>query len=213
MGAVMSASETGATVVCTWTINWGRNGSSGSPQVSVTWTRVPQPRRFSLFARLRFGIIGRADHALSVFFARACSPFGFPSRHLVILLPDLAQDLYTVQGFSLLWRIGAFQGCQHMKPIGSNLAGQGGALTLAFRQTVVLHPMAIALKPIGADLFAQPVGGETSQIVQGRPQRLSDTFQIGKRAHPRQHMSGVGPLLAPFFEPATLFANLDEPLE
>src|SRR6266496_2239793 len=73
--------------------------------------------------------------------------------------------------------------------------------------------MTIALKPLGADLPDQPLRSKGCEIIQGRSQRLSDTFQIGKRAHAGEYMRGIGALFAPCFEPAALLAALQQHLQ
>ena len=93
-----------------------------------------------------------------------------------------------------------------MQSIGSDLLGEGWALSLCFGQAVILDPMAIALKPVGRDLLKQPVWSSLGQIIPCRAPRFSDAFQIRERAHPRQHMRGVSALVASSFQPATLLA-------
>lgn len=53
-----------------------------------------------------------------------------------------------------------------MQSIGSDLLGEGWALSLCFGQAVILDPMAIALKPVGRDLLNQPVWSSLGQIIQ-----------------------------------------------
>ncbi len=44
-----------------------------------------------------------------------------------------------------------------MQSVSTDLLGQGRALVFCFWQAIILHPVAVALKPVGADLLDQPL--------------------------------------------------------
>jgi len=52
-----------------------------------------------------------------------------------------------------------------MHPIRPDLLSQGCALAFGFGQAIVLHAMAIALKPIRADLTGEPIWGEERHVI------------------------------------------------
>src|SRR5713226_6145629 len=83
-----------------------------------------------------------------------------------------------------------------MHPIRPDLLSQGRALAFGFGQAIVFHAMAIALKPLRADLAGEPIGSEERHIIQHSAQGFAHTFQIGKRAHAGEHMGGIGALFA-----------------
>src|SRR5258708_16466544 len=94
-----------------------------------------------------------------------------------------------------------------------DLLSQGRALAFGFRQTIVLHTMAIALEPLGADLASEPIGGQARYLIQRGAQSFAYTLQVGKRAHAREHMGGIAALFAPGFEPPALLASLQQHLQ
>jgi hypothetical protein len=70
----------------------------------------------------------------------------------------------------------------------------GLALGLLPRQTRILNPFARALGPLRRDEALQPCRGDGGQIVERRPQRLSDEFQPMEHADGRQDMRRIGAL-------------------
>jgi hypothetical protein len=68
--------------------------------------------------------------------------------------------------------------------------------------------MAIALKPIEADLAGEPIGCQACHVIEHGTQGFAHPFQIGKRTDACEHMGGICPLFAPGFEPAALLAVL-----
>ena len=77
-------------------------------------------------------------------------------------------------------------------------------------QARILDPMAIALKPVRADLLDQPIRREGGQIIQSRSQGFPNTFQVGKRTDACEYMRRIGALFASGFEPAALLAALQQ---
>src|SRR5258708_34998690 len=67
--------------------------------------------------------------------------------------------------------------------------------------------MHIAIKPVGADDSKQPVWGSFCDLIQGRSQALSYTFQTTQMSHIGQHKGRIGALLAPSLEPPVLAAH------
>src|SRR6266567_6806324 len=174
---------------------------------------LSQPRHLPLSARLSFWIVRRTNHALSLCWVRPCSPLHLSRRHLILLLPDLSEHVHTFHVFRLGWCIRSRKCRQQVDSICPNLPSQGCALAFRFRQAIVLHAMAVALKPIWSDLLDQPVGSKLCQIIQSRTQRFSHTFQIRKRTHSRYHMRRVGSLLASLPQPPTLLAHGEQSIE
>jgi hypothetical protein len=63
--------------------------------------------------------------------ALACGParhLAFPASQVVILLPNLLQELHTGHLLQLGWGIGLLQRLQQMQPICSDLLCQGSSL-------------------------------------------------------------------------------------
>src|SRR5258708_35723159 len=67
--------------------------------------------------------------------------------------------------------------------------------------------MHIAIKPVGADESKPPVWGSFRDLIQGRSQALSYTFQTTQMSHIGQHKGRIGALLAPSLEPPVLAAH------
>jgi hypothetical protein len=84
---------------------------------------------------------------------------------------------------------------------------------LRMAQAIVLHPVAVPLKPVWGDVVNQPLRREGGEIIQDGTQRFSDAFHVGERADTSQHMRRIGALLATRFEPASLLAHLQEPIQ
>ena len=82
----------------------------------------------------------------------ACSPFSLASRQVVILLPNLLEYLHTWNILHFSRHLWLLQGVQQMHPICPDLLRQGRPLTFCFGQAIVLHPMAVAIQPVSADL-------------------------------------------------------------
>jgi hypothetical protein len=80
-------------------------------------------------------------------------------------------------------------------------------------QAIVLHPVAVPLQPVWGDVVNQPLRREGGEIIQDGTQRFSDAFHVGERADTSQHMRRIGTLLATSFKPASLFADLQEPIQ
>src|SRR5713101_5035553 len=174
---------------------------------------LSQPCHLPLFARSCFWVIGGTDDAFALTGLRACPPLGLASRQLVILLPDLAQELDTGLVLECVRSAGLLQRLQQMQSVSTDLLCQCCALAFGFGQAIILDPVAVALKPVRADPSYQPLRRQGGQIIQDGAERFSDTFQVGERAHPCQYMGRIGALLAPGFEPAPLRAHLQEPIQ
>ncbi len=80
-------------------------------------------------------------------------------------------------------------------------------------QAIILNAVAIALKPVRADLRNEPVRSKARQIIQGCAQGFPHTFQVRERAHTSQYMRRIGALFATRFEPSLLLARLQEPIQ
>src|SRR5260370_42667752 len=83
-----------------------------------------------------------------------------------------------------------------MHPIRPDLLSQGRALAFGFGQAIVFHAMAIALKPLRADLAGEPIGSEERHIIPHWAQGFAHTFQIAQRPHAGGTMGGIGTLFA-----------------
>ena len=94
--------------------------------------------------------------------------------------------------------------------IGANRLAQSLAGSLAFGQTVLLDPGAIALRPVRPVLPGQPLGRRSGHGVERGPQRLANQFQVVEAADCRQNVSGVGALLAARLDQAALAQVLQE---
>ncbi len=69
----------------------------------------------------RLWVIGGTDDAFPRIDLRAGPPLGLASRQVVILLPDLAQELHTSLILERLRSIGLFQRLQQMQSVSANL--------------------------------------------------------------------------------------------
>src|SRR5712692_521171 len=84
---------------------WASSGVSRA-HVSVRCTLYPN-HAVSRFLPVRAtGLIGRTNDSFAFTGWRACSPFGLPTRQVVILLPDLPQQLHTRKIRKFSWCLG-----------------------------------------------------------------------------------------------------------
>jgi hypothetical protein len=87
----------------------------------VKWTLYPN-QVWSRF--LGFWVIGGTNDPFVFTGLRTCPPFGLPTREVVILLPNLLQELHAGHLLQLGWGIGLLQRLQQMQPICSDLLRQ-----------------------------------------------------------------------------------------
>src|SRR6266436_1428705 len=88
---------------------------------------------------------------------RARSPLGLPTRQVVILLPDLPEQLYACDILQSSRCLGLLQSMQQMHSICPDLLRQCRALVFCFWQAIILDLVAVAIKPVGADLPDEPI--------------------------------------------------------
>ncbi len=120
---------------------------------------------------------------------------------MVVLRPHSAQGLHRRQVAQPPRRRALLQGVQQAPAVGSDLVSSAHPLGFALGQAVLLDPMGIARDPLGRRLRAQPLRRHFGQHIECMAQRLTHTLQPRERSHRRQHMRGVGPLLAPLLQP------------
>jgi len=88
------------------------------------------------------------------------------------------------------------------------LAGGG-----AFRQPLLLEAALIPLHPFGAAVSPQPLRPQFRQGIERVPHRFAHGLQPVEEAHRRQHVGGVGALLAARVQQARLLEALQQDLE
>jgi hypothetical protein len=117
-----------------------------------------------------------------------------------LLGPDLPQDLHRrnlAQHGPLPSRLNGGQQCPTILAHGGR---QGPACGFGFGQLIILHALAVAIKPRNRNLLPQPVGSDHGQAVERGAQGFPDSFQAIHGAHGRQHVRGVSALPTPLFE-------------
>jgi hypothetical protein len=72
------------------------------------------------------------------------------------------------------------------------------------RQTVILHPVPVALHPVCRAVCLPPVGGHHSEGIERSTERFTDTLSPVDGTDMRQAMGRVGPLTPSRLEPLAL---------
>ena len=82
----------------------------------------------------------------------------------------------------------------------------GIRLTLLFfrRQMVIIHPVPIALHPVGRAVRLHPVGGYDGEGIERSAERFPNTLSPVDGTDMRKDMGRVGPLTPPRLEPLAL---------
>lgn len=110
-----------------------------------------------------------------------------PSVALVMGLPDLPQRLNHWGGAGRR-RGRRLQGVEQPEPVRADLKGERLTLLPALGQGVLLDPARVALKPGGRRNRAQPIRGDSGQVVEGGAQRLAYQLKEMQVAHGAQHV-------------------------
>jgi hypothetical protein len=105
----------------------------------------------------------------------------FVWRAFVVAVPRPAQRVNARQRPQVRRGLRGVQGIQQGKTIFPDRLGIGLAFSLLPGQMRILNPFGVALVPLRGDDVLQPCRGDGGQIVECRPQRLSDEFQPAAR--------------------------------
>ena len=138
--------------------------------------------------------------------AGICSAERQPARpdfDLIILLPDLAQQLHSGKGLQPSWRVSSVNRLKQQEPIGTDDLRVRNPFLFADRQTIILDPMSVAFDPVGGTVRQEPVGRNLGEAVEGMAESFPNTFQAIQSPNRCQDVRGVGPLLTACFEHPT----------
>jgi len=197
----------------------GRRHHVGDQVGAVTVARlgvmpfVADPRNAAFAAVPRFQIVGVVDELTRGRDIRITPPARRRVWPIVLLDPDLAQDLHGAFVPHLVWRTGRVHGREEGNAIRTDLGCAGLALGVVFGQAAVFGPQFIALQPALLDARPKPVRIYNGQSVEGLPHRLDHQFQPVNRADGGEDLRGVGALLTAGLEEATLLQESQQGIE
>src|SRR5215831_4461151 len=120
---------------------------------------VAYPRGGALRSIMRVGVIRRINPRASGREFSWRAPAHATCVNNILLFPYLTQDLKSRQ------RLDRFGRCLHVHPQEDQLAIRTDLFSIApscfltFRQTILLDPATVAVKPVDGNTLPQPVGG------------------------------------------------------
>ena len=189
----------------------GRRLDVGDEQGGLRLTRfgevhlVAQPGGAPLFAVAGLRVVRRDQplgHRGQIRFGPPAHLFPLPDPlALVLLQPKLAQGLHRghLPQPGRPWRF-AVPGPdrrQQVIAVAADGPRQLIALEGALRQPLLLEAAFIPFHPLGPAVGPEPLGRHHRQRVEGVAHGFAHRLQAAQEAHRRQHVGGVGALLAP----------------
>src|SRR5258708_12002549 len=171
--------------------------ASSSPQVSVRCTDVTHPFGLALAALTRIGLdISEMTRSALSTAGTSRKPIRPSPRskcwfHTCCKSPRLGQSRTCWGACS------SSAACEPLPAIFSHLSAQEFFRLLAFGKALQLKAMHIAIKPVRADDSQQPVRVHFCDLVEGRSQALSHTFQAPQPPHVGHHKARTLTLFPP----------------
>jgi hypothetical protein len=173
---------------------------------------VANPTGFSLLGIQGLRIIGRVHHCARRRSIAQFTPAQFALFPLKMLHPDVSQRLNRrYLAYPARSRLCIDRTQQACSIVSAN-HGRRFASLLAIGKTIIFNAVFVALDPRLLPLSLQPRRGSHRQTIQSGSKGFSHEFHTIERTDLRQHMRGVGALLAACFEVSMLTYFRQKPI-